>query len=468
MYNNNEENNNNGNQKGSLLDWLLTFFLIRKSQQKKYKEVTKSPKKDKDDAPKKINLTNKDKNNNPRINIKPTGLSKEEVKKTIKSDPVTVKNKKTNIEQPQEEMSPNHIIEKIIAIDNILKQEHHDDDKIKDIIDKISKTIKKQLTKCHDELDEIDEKLSEVEKEKEITKLKKQLQDICNQLVLLQYRVESLKKGRFYNYSYEENQKIIAMVKDLNSLSTKENIEAIISACEAKLVTTMEFLNAASKQSYVSDNVNAKGSSIAVRNEYFEKNKGKLTVVKDIESITKMTILEQEKQIKRIKKEMQELEPKIMQITHMKGFGKLFGNTLKLIWGIFSLPLSSTKSKLFGSILIGNSIKGLKKAITFEKEEITYYEYSKFNYAISSTVNRLNDIDYILRNALTDIKELKITYNYHFREYQYAIPEYAEFYTKIEELENKIINEREKVQNSIEVVKSQRQEDKVLKKIIAG
>ncbi len=449
MYKNDDDNNNTGNQKGSLLDWLLTFFLIRKSQEKTAQNEKKQPK---------TIIPSPTKNQNT---IKP--IRKEE-EKTV----VNTLSKNPNLKNQEEDVLTNPIIERIIEIDNILKQDSRNDQEIKEIIDKINKTIKKQLTKCQEDLDKIYEQIPTTEKEKEIIKLQKQLQEICNQLILLQYRVESLKKGRFYNYSPEENQNIIAMVKDLNNFSSKENITSIIVACEAKLITTMEFLNTESKQEYVADSANTKGSTIAIRSEYFAQNQGKLAVVKDIESITKMTIYEQEQQIKRIKKEIQELEPTVQQINHIKGFGNIFGNTLKLIWGIFSLPLSSTKSKLFGSILIGNSIKGLKKGLDFQTEQIVYYEYSKFNYAISSTVNRLDDIDYILKNALTDLKELKINYNYHFQEYQYSLPEYAEFYAKIEELENKIVKEREIVQQSIETIKSQKKDDKILTKKVAA
>jgi hypothetical protein len=48
----------------------------------------------------------------------------------------------------------------------------------------------------------------------------------------------------------------------------------------------------------------------------------------------------------------------------------MFGNSFKLAFGIFSLPLSGTKSKLFGTMLIANSVKGLKKGITLKEEKI--------------------------------------------------------------------------------------------------
>jgi hypothetical protein len=74
----------------------------------------------------------------------------------------------------------------------------------------------------------------------------------------------------------------------------------------------------------------------------------------------------------------------------------------------------------------------------------------------------------MLTNALTDLDDLRIDYTYHFKEYQNVLPEYNEFIKKIEALQQRIIDEREKVQKMANKINMQKKQDKVLKKEMAA
>lgn len=457
MHNhNNDDDNRNGGQKGSLLDWLLAFFLIRKSNQKAKIDDQKSP----------------EKTESKTTIIKPED---EVVTKEVTNDNINTLNASNENDDAQlsnsidiPDKTNKKVIEAFVAIDNLLKSEEPEKDKVSKLIDDVSKLIKKQLNKSREELDKVDTKIGTAIKKEDIERLQKELNDVYNKIVLLRDRVESLRKGKFGDYNLEEDQKIIIKVKELSNYATRDEILNIMHLCDAKLITVLDFLKTESKKEVVSEDLNAKGNLVVSRDNHFDKSKSKFKLVKDAESILKMSIKEQDQEIKRLQEEIKALEPSIRVVTHMKGFTNIFSNTLKIAFGIMSLPLSGTKSKLFGTMLIGNSIKGLKKGLSFTDEQIVYYEYSKFNHTISSTISRLDGIDYMLKNALTDLKDLKVDYIYHFREYQNVIPEYADFIKKIESLETKLVSEREKIEKMTQKVNAQRKNDKVLRKVIAG
>ena len=132
---------------------------------------------------------------------------------------------------------------------------------------------------------------------------------------------------------------------------------------------------------------------------------------------------------------------------HLKGFRELFLNSFKYFGLLMVSPLKGIIPSIATETLItGNLIKNLYKNLELEEERRIVYEAMDYSSIISNAINDLDSTSNIVDTTLDDIVHLKMKYNDQFRKYQGNFLEYQDVMHKINDMENKIMGNKIKIE----------------------
>ena len=155
---------------------------------------------------------------------------------------------------------------------------------------------------------------------------------------------------------------------------------------------------------------------------------------------------------------------------HMKGFNELFRNTFKYFGLLMINPLKGIIPSIATETLItGNLIKNLYKNLEWKETKRTVYEAMDYTSIINNAINDLDSTSMIVDTTLDNIVHLKMKYNERFSEYQGDFLEYKEVMQKINDMENKILGNKIKIEmmkkKTIEQKKINEDKLKLVKKL---
>ena len=151
---------------------------------------------------------------------------------------------------------------------------------------------------------------------------------------------------------------------------------------------------------------------------------------------------------------LEEIDSKVNKISsyeqvnyHLKGFGELFRNSFKYFGLLMVSPLKGIIPSIATETLItGNIIKNLYKNLEWEEEKRMVYEAMDYSNMINNAISDLESTNSIVDRTLDDIVHLKIKYNEQFKKYQGDFLEYREIMHKINDMENKILGNKIKIE----------------------
>ena len=132
---------------------------------------------------------------------------------------------------------------------------------------------------------------------------------------------------------------------------------------------------------------------------------------------------------------------------HLKGFRELFMNSFKYFGLLMVSPLKGIiPSIATETIITGNLIKNLYNNL--EWEETRRMEYAAIDYSnlLSHAMSDLESTSDIVDKTLDDIVKLKMKYNDQFKKYQGDFLEYQDIMHKINDMENKILGNKIKIE----------------------
>ena len=132
---------------------------------------------------------------------------------------------------------------------------------------------------------------------------------------------------------------------------------------------------------------------------------------------------------------------------HLKGFNELFRNSFKYFGLLMVSPLKGIiPSIATETLLTGNLIKNLYNNLEWEESKKMVYETIDYSSILNNAISDLEGTGRIVDATLDDIVNLKIKYNYNFKKYQGDFLEYREIMNKINDMENKILGNKIKIE----------------------
>lgn len=230
------------------------------------------------------------------------------------------------------------------------------------------------------------------------------------------------------------NNQVVALVEDYKLLEEYKYLYLKIDKLQDK---TYEFEEKRQKQYDL----------LKERNIDFEAFKNKVYNISDTNNLYNRFVNEQNAVISEIDKNILKINSFEQVNYHLKGFNKLLFNSFKYFGLLMLSPLKGVFPAIAAEALITRGmVKNLYRNLNWEEERKIVYEAIDYSSLINATINEMENTSNIIDMTLSDIVRLRTEYNKKFKEYQNDFSEYIDVMHKIDEMENKILGNKIKIE----------------------
>lgn len=328
----------------------------------------------------------------------------------------------------------------------------------KDLEKRIINLIKKNLIKTVNELEILQSELyllSEVNGEdKTLNECREALATVKDML----YKVDALKKKYDFlkdNYDFEymletDDKELIDNIILLKDKFSNNEVKATVA--DYKLLDVYKYLYLKIdklKEDTVrfEEEKERELQKLKERDIDFDRLKKNVYNISRMDEEYKRFIDRQNDYLERLNKDISKIKEKEVYSYRLNGFNALLFNSFKYVGLLMLSPLKGVIPAISTETLITkNVVANLYNNLEWEESKKVVYE--AFDY--SGEINRaINDLDYtsnIVDSTLDDIVKLKIQYNQQFKKYRGDFLEYEKVIGKINDMENKILGNKIKIE----------------------
>ena len=344
--------------------------------------------------------------------------------------------------------------------DNILHVKDNADinKKAKELEKSIINLIKKNLIKIVNEMEILQSELyilSEVNGE---SKVLKECQMELDQVKNMICKIDKLKEQYDFlkdNYDFEylleiDNNDLVDKIIELKSIFGNNQLRALSE--DYKLLDVYKYLylkidHLQERTVEFEDRKKEEEAKLKERDIDFEKLKNDVYNVEYTNRNYDSFVDSQNDLLRKIDGDISKINSYEQTNYYLKGFNELFRNSFKYFGLLMISPLKGIIPSIATETLItGNLIKNLYKNLDWKEEKKMVYETIDYSNNISNAISDLESTNRIVDMTLDDIVHLKMKYNEKFREYQGDFLEYQEIMNKINDMENKVLGNKIKIE----------------------
>ena len=359
-----------------------------------------------------------------------------------------------------DDRQPNPLIEQ--RIDNIdtkeikeepkeeIKKDDYDNQTKLSTLDEMEIMIKKNYY----ELENIKYELQIIKIEKDNEVETKKIDELTQKLIELMKRLEELKKD-FFNKNYKDLYKGYTSDEYINrlineyKLAIKENDVNNASILQVKQIEEYiniinEIINVEIETDKEKEELDIKKEELDIRDTDFDKLKDDY---KDIDKINDYV----DKFVKEQDYIISDIEYKVKNSTNITknveyktelvvNYSKILTSTL-LLATTNIIPQTRRGNLLKLGLIVGaiGNLSSVVKPRLKENKTITKVTYTDYGREIESKIDSLDNVTLTINKAITDINDLRQTFEKEFKEYANLIPEYKDMIIKLSTIEKDLI-----------------------------
>ena len=340
------------------------------------------------------------------------------------------------------------------SVDNANTNNNH----AKELEKKIINLIKKDLTKIVNELEIYESELyilSEVNNdEKTLVKCREnlaQVRKILAKIEELKEKYDYLKDNFDFEYLLEaNNDQLIDRVIELRNMFSNNEVRATVE--DYKLLEVYKYLYL--KIDEIHDNTykieeekKKQEEELKERDINFNKLKENVYNVNRVKESYQQFIEQQNQLLKDLSEKISKINSYESVNYQMSGYGKYLLNSFKYLGFLMLSPLRGIVPSIATQTVIArDTISNLRKNIKWEEHRKMVYEADDFSDTINVAINDLNLTDRMVDATLDDLIKLKMEYNDQFKKYQGDFLEYKEVINKINNMQEKMIGNKIKIE----------------------
>lgn len=328
----------------------------------------------------------------------------------------------------------------------------------KELEKKIINLIKKNLIKTVNELEILQSELyllSEVNgDDKTLNECREALANVKDML----YKVDSLKKKYDFlkdNYDFEymleiDDKELVDNIILLKDKFSNNEVKATVADYKLLNVYKCLYLKIDKLEEDTikfEEEKEKKLQEIKERDIDFEKLKKNVYNVSRMNVEYKNFINRQNDYLEKLNKDISKINEKEIYSYKLNGFNALLFNSFKYVGLLMLSPLKGIIPAISTETLITkNVVANLYNNLEWEESKKVVYEAIDYSGEINRAINDLNYTSDIVDSTLDDIVRLKIQYNQQFKKYQGDFLEYEKVIGKINDMENKILGNKIKIE----------------------
>ena len=345
-----------------------------------------------------------------------------------------------------------------LSLATLLSQNNEADNRIRELEKSIINLIKKDLIKIVNEMEILQSELyilSEVNGE---SKVLKDCQRELDSVKAMICKIDKLKEQYDFlkdNYDFEylleiDNDDIVDKIIELKDSFGKSELKNV--AEDYKLLEVYKYLylkidDLQEKTITFEEEKVKEINKLKERDIDFEKLKQDVYNVDSTNRNYESFVNNQNDLLQEIEKNVHKINSYEEVNYHLKGFGALFKNTFKYFGLLMVSPLKGIIPSIATETLItGNLIKNLYNNLEWKEEKKMVYTAIDYASMINNAICDLETTSNIVDATLDDIVHLKMKYNDQFKKYQGDFLEYREIMQKINDMENKILGNKIKIE----------------------
>lgn len=339
-----------------------------------------------------------------------------------------------------------------------VKDNVNSNERVKELEKSIINLIKKDLIKIVNEMEILQSELyilSEVNGESKVLKdCRRELDQVKNMICKidkLKEQYDFLKDNYDYEYLLEiDNNDLVDKIIELKNTFGNNELKALSE--DYKLLDVYKYLylkidDLQEKTVEFEDKKREEEAKLKDRDIDFEKLKNDVYNVEYTNSNYDRFVDNQNDLLRKIDDDISKINSYEQTNYYLKGFNELFRNSFKYFGLLMVSPLKGIIPSIATETLItGNLIKNLYKNLDWKEEKKMVYEAIDYSNNISNAISDLESTNRIVDMTLDDIVHLKMKYNEKFRKYQGDFLEYQEIMNKINDMENKILGNKIKIE----------------------
>ena len=324
----------------------------------------------------------------------------------------------------------------------------------KDILD----TIKKKLVVSINTLEILQSELYILSEVNGDAKTQEECEKQIKEIKELLKRIEKLKEQYDFlkdNYDFEylmtiDDDNLVDKIIKLKDGFDNNQIRAFVK--DYKLLDEYKYLylkidKIQDKTNELEEEKNKELEELKKRDIDFEKLKNKVYNVDAANDMYNNMIREQNEIIKKIDEDVAKINSYEQVDYHLKGLNKLMLNSFKYLGLLMLTPLKGVFPAIAVQTLMAKDmLKGVYRGLKWEEERRMVYSASNYDSSIEQALNNMDYVSNSIDETLSSLIKMKNVYNYKFKNYQNDHSEYKEIIDKINDMANKMMGNKIKVE----------------------
>ena len=346
--------------------------------------------------------------------------------------------------------------------------EKKDDEKI--ILEEVNEFIDdslKTLDEIKYEINAIKDSIQEQYTQEQLKNLHERYDAVKEKLKKLKQQYSVIKeKYDFEDYEILENITLINSIDDYKSKANLEELELMVDACKMEIEAIDGVVIEEEKSVGIEEEMFEKKTELVKRDKNFKNSVDNTIKLNELEETIRKEASEQIKIIEDLEKSITKVETEIVRTReYVYNTGRLFGSFLRITAGILTRRLSNTTlfGTMLGNHLINRGLRELRQSmIPQEVERVEFIDrYKDVEREIFTTKDYVRTTMYLIDDSLEHIKFIKENYNLKLKQYASQISEYPKLESMINELEKKLLLNKDLVSDMNKTLDQQYEKNKV-------
>lgn len=322
------------------------------------------------------------------------------------------------------------------------------------------------LSDIKSELEIIKSDINNQYTQEDLMNLKEKYDKLKEKISKLRKQYDAVKeKYDFEDFDLLESISIADSIEDFKSKADLEEIELMVDVCKDEIESIEGIVIEDEKSVGVKDELSKKKVELVRRDRIYEKTKDDTKSINDKSSIIIEKTNEGLKKIDEIERNISKVDTEVVRTReYVYRTGQTLGAFLRIIGGILLRPFTraTLPSMSLGNRLINRGLRELRQSIIpTEVERVEFVDrYRDVEKEIYSAKESVESTLFLIDDSLEHVSFLKENYKTNLKKYELYIPEYTKLESMLDDLEKKLLVNKDLIKNMEKTLDNQYEKNK--------
>lgn len=355
--------------------------------------------------------------------------------------------------------------EDLIVVENEIEK-RKDEKTILDELNEFKTDSLEVLLEIKSELEIIKSEIEKKYTQQDLEKLNEKFKELREKISKLREQYDTVKeKYDFEDFELLESIPLIDSIEDFKDRADLEEIELMVDVCKEEIESIDGIVIEDEKSIGVNNEITKKKKELVKRDNNYKNTKKETNTLVDKRKIIESKTNEELKKIIELENNISKIDTEVVKTKeYIYATGNILGSFLRIIGGILTKPLTNLNifGMRLGNHLVNKGLRSLRESlIPTEVERIEFIDrYKDVEKEIFNAKDAVKSTMFLIDDSLEHVRFLKENYNYNLKKYELYIPEYTKLESMLDDLEKKLLANKDLVNNMNKTLDSQYEKNK--------